>query len=39
MGWSHVNQLPGFRVDPPPKDAPAWKDKGMRTVSAQNGEL
>jgi hypothetical protein len=39
MGWSHVNQLPGFRVDPPPEDAPARKDKSMRTVLAQDGKL
>src|SRR5271169_2561814 len=26
----HVNQLLGFRVNPPLEDAAAWKDKGVR---------
>ena len=39
MGRPHVNELPGFRVDPPPKDTSAGKDKGMRTVSAQDREF
>lgn len=28
MGWSHVNQLPGFRVDPPPQGRAGMERQG-----------
>jgi hypothetical protein len=39
MSRAHVDSLPRLRADPPGQDAAARKDKRVRAVSVDDGQL